>query len=196
MSCLLPPVYAGLGQGGPYHCQASLHCICFARTPAVSSGWPLCAVCTSPLPCSPSALLCHPHPHPPGRYVLPQKDTRLKLPDFELPAAYEGPLQVARRSDMDPNGHINNTTYLAWALETLPQEVLDTHHLKEVRGEPARQQRKGGGRRQAAGGRERQAAGGGGAGSRRGQGRYEESTGVALSAFACHTNAIEGVCVC
>jgi hypothetical protein len=51
-------------------------------------------------------------------------------PNLVLPLLF----QVARRSDVDPNGHINNTIYLAWALETLPQEVLDTHHLKEVRG--------------------------------------------------------------
>jgi acyl-ACP thioesterase len=72
---------------------------------------------------------------------------------------------------MDPNGHINNTTYLAWALETLPQEVLDTHHLKEVRGEPARQQRKGGG---AEAGSRRE----GEAGSRRGGGRQQEGPGA------------------
>lgn len=45
----------------------------------------------------------------------------------------EGPKQVARRSDMDMNGHINNVTYLAWALETVPAHVYDTHKLYEVR---------------------------------------------------------------
>ena len=42
-------------------------------------------------------------------------------------------MQVARRSDMDMNGHINNVTYLAWALEGVPQEVYDGKHLYEVR---------------------------------------------------------------
>jgi hypothetical protein len=40
------------------------------------------------------------------------------------------PAQVARRSDMDMNGHINNVNYLAWALETVPQDVYDTSLLK------------------------------------------------------------------
>jgi hypothetical protein len=38
--------------------------------------------------------------------------------------------QVARRSDMDMNGHINNVNYLAWALETVPRDVYDSSLLK------------------------------------------------------------------
>ena len=30
------------------------------------------------------------------------------------------------------NGHINNVTYLAWALETVPQETHDGRRLAEV----------------------------------------------------------------
>ena len=44
----------------------------------------------------------------------------------------EGPKQVARRADMDMNGHINNVTYLAWALETVPSDVYDGMSLSEV----------------------------------------------------------------
>ncbi len=40
---------------------------------------------------------------------------------------------MARRSDMDMNGHINNATYLAWALETVPDEVFNHSKLFEVR---------------------------------------------------------------
>ena len=36
-----------------------------------------------------------------------------------------GPAQIARRSDMDMNGHINNVVYLAWALESVPEAVYD-----------------------------------------------------------------------
>jgi len=46
--------------------------------------------------------------------------------------ALAGCPQVARRTDMDANGHINNVTYLAWALETLPSEVYNTWHLAEL----------------------------------------------------------------
>ena len=43
-----------------------------------------------------------------------------------------GPVQVARRSDMDMNGHINNAAYLAWALETVPKDVFDSWQLTSV----------------------------------------------------------------
>ena len=45
---------------------------------------------------------------------------------------YKGAVQVARRSDMDMNGHINNVTYLAWALETVPIDVYLNHTLIQV----------------------------------------------------------------
>ncbi len=44
----------------------------------------------------------------------------------------EGPKQVARRSDMDMNGHINNVTYLSWVLETVPREVYVNYDLVQV----------------------------------------------------------------
>ena len=44
----------------------------------------------------------------------------------------EGPMQVARRSDVDMNGHINNVTYLAWALETVPRDVYYNYELEQV----------------------------------------------------------------
>ena len=45
---------------------------------------------------------------------------------------FKGPVQVARRSDMDMNGHINNVTYLAWALETVPIEIYLTYSLVQA----------------------------------------------------------------
>lgn len=33
---------------------------------------------------------------------------------------------------MDMNGHVNNVTYLAWALETVPRDVYDGCHLYQV----------------------------------------------------------------
>lgn len=41
-------------------------------------------------------------------------------------------MQVARRSDVDMNGHINNVTYLAWALETVPRDVYYNYELQQV----------------------------------------------------------------
>lgn len=70
-------------------------------------------------------------PNPP-RGAVPAACARRKLPDVEGEDVVEGPVQVARRADMDMNGHINNVTYLAWALETVPQETHDGRRLAEV----------------------------------------------------------------
>ena len=42
-------------------------------------------------------------------------------------------MQVARRSDIDMNGHINNVTYLGWALETVPLDTFLTCKLHQAR---------------------------------------------------------------
>ena len=44
-----------------------------------------------------------------------------------------GPGQVARRSDVDMNQHLNNVTYLAWCLETVPLDVYTNCQLHQVR---------------------------------------------------------------
>lgn len=66
-----------------------------------------------------------------GRHALPVESTKVKLPDMVYPPKIEGPVQVARRSDVDMNGHINNVTYLAWTLETVPEDVYATRQLYE-----------------------------------------------------------------
>jgi fatty acyl-ACP thioesterase A len=39
---------------------------------------------------------------------------------------------VARRGDMDMNGHINNAVYFAWGIETVPEEVYENCHLYQM----------------------------------------------------------------
>lgn len=39
---------------------------------------------------------------------------------------------MARRSDVDMNGHINNVTFLAWAIETMPNDIYESHRVSEV----------------------------------------------------------------
>ena len=51
---------------------------------------------------------------------------------LEVVVQIEGPVQVARRSDVDMNGHINNVTYIAWTLETVPREVFYNYELQQV----------------------------------------------------------------
>ncbi|KAG2486181.1 hypothetical protein HYH03_015144 [Edaphochlamys debaryana] len=64
--------------------------------------------------------------------VLPVEETKRKLPDMDLPGKHQAPTQVARRSDMDMNGHINNASYLAWALESVPADVHEHYRLREI----------------------------------------------------------------
>jgi len=42
-------------------------------------------------------------------------------------------VQVARRSDVDMNQHLNNVTYLAWCLETVPLDVYTNCQLHQAR---------------------------------------------------------------
>ncbi|KAA8550605.1 hypothetical protein F0562_002289 [Nyssa sinensis] len=37
-----------------------------------------------------------------------------------------------RRADLDMNQHVNNVTYIGWVLESIPQEIIDTHELQTI----------------------------------------------------------------
>jgi medium-chain acyl-[acyl-carrier-protein] hydrolase len=54
----------------------------------------------------------------------------VKLPDLER-VEYETIFQV-RQSDLDINRHVNNVNYVEWALETVPENVRETHQLSEL----------------------------------------------------------------
>ncbi|MBU1171726.1 MAG: hypothetical protein KKD44_19405 [Proteobacteria bacterium] len=47
--------------------------------------------------------------------------------DFE----YEKQFNV-RMQDIDFNNHVNNSVYIGWAAETVPQDIFTTHSLKQV----------------------------------------------------------------
>lgn len=66
------------------------------------------------------------------RFAVSKSESGLKLSEMEEPFEIVGPVQVARRADMDMNGHINNVTYLAWTLETVPEDVYATGHLFQI----------------------------------------------------------------
>jgi fatty acyl-ACP thioesterase A len=68
----------------------------------------------------------------PAADAISKTYTRLKLPEPNYDTAFKGPTQIARRSDMDMNGHINNVTYLAWAMETVPLDVYLDCHLYQI----------------------------------------------------------------
>ena len=68
----------------------------------------------------------------PPRLALPPAVTRAKLPNIATPAPLRGHRQVARRTDMDMNGHVNNVAYLAWCLEAVPEHVFRDYHLYQM----------------------------------------------------------------
>lgn len=45
---------------------------------------------------------------------------------------YEEVFKV-RYSDIDSNQHVNNTKYIDWALESIPEEIIDNYRLEEIK---------------------------------------------------------------
>ncbi|GAV68382.1 Acyl-ACP_TE domain-containing protein [Cephalotus follicularis] len=39
---------------------------------------------------------------------------------------------LPRRADMDMNRHVNNVAYIGWVLESMPQDIIDTHELQTI----------------------------------------------------------------
>lgn len=57
-----------------------------------------------------------------------------KIPRLEAPAEfkYQDTFRV-RYSDIDSNQHVNNTKYVDWAIETLPEEIVNNYSLDEIK---------------------------------------------------------------
>ncbi|KAI7743736.1 hypothetical protein M8C21_017705, partial [Ambrosia artemisiifolia] len=55
-----------------------------------------------------------------------------KIAKLEDPADHSRLGLVPRRADLDMNKHVNNVTYIGWVLESIPQEVIDTHELQTI----------------------------------------------------------------
>ncbi|KAK4376196.1 hypothetical protein RND71_006873 [Anisodus tanguticus] len=55
-----------------------------------------------------------------------------KIAKLEDPAEYSKLGLVPRRADLDMNQHVNNVTYIGWVLESMPQEIIDTHELQTI----------------------------------------------------------------
>ncbi|WCJ38012.1 Oleoyl-acyl carrier protein thioesterase chloroplastic [Euphorbia peplus] len=55
-----------------------------------------------------------------------------KISKLEDPGHYSKLGLVPRRADLDMNQHVNNVTYIGWVLESIPQEVIDTHELQTI----------------------------------------------------------------
>ncbi|XP_019178516.1 PREDICTED: oleoyl-acyl carrier protein thioesterase, chloroplastic [Ipomoea nil] len=55
-----------------------------------------------------------------------------KIAKLEDPAEYSRLGMVPRRADLDMNQHVNNVAYIGWVLESIPQEIIDTHELQTI----------------------------------------------------------------
>ncbi|PWA50578.1 oleoyl-acyl carrier protein thioesterase [Artemisia annua] len=68
------------------------------------------------------------------RLAFPEdsNNTLKKIAKLEDPAAYSMLGLMPRRADLDMNKHVNNVTHIGWALESVPQEVIDTHELQSI----------------------------------------------------------------
>ena len=54
------------------------------------------------------------------------------MPDTEEKYTFTASLTTSRR-DIDFNGHINNSAYLIWALDTLPQDTIPAGTPRRLR---------------------------------------------------------------
>ncbi|ONK71906.1 uncharacterized protein A4U43_C04F13590 [Asparagus officinalis] len=68
------------------------------------------------------------------RFAFPEEDNSSlkKIPKLKDPAQHSRSGLVPRRADFDMNQHVNNVTYIGWVLESMPQEIIDTHELQTI----------------------------------------------------------------
>ncbi|CAA3021172.1 oleoyl-acyl carrier thioesterase 1, chloroplastic [Olea europaea subsp. europaea] len=55
-----------------------------------------------------------------------------KIAKLEDPVQFSKIGLVPRRADLDMNQHVNNVTYIGWVLESMPQEIINTHELQTI----------------------------------------------------------------
>ncbi|KAM3683778.1 hypothetical protein ACJW31_12G174400 [Castanea mollissima] len=68
------------------------------------------------------------------RLAIPEENSSSlrRIPKLEDPADHSKLGLVPRRVDLDMNHHVNNVTYIGWVLESLPQEIIDSHELQTI----------------------------------------------------------------
>ena len=59
---------------------------------------------------------------------LLEEKTEKKRGHMELDDTFK-----VRYTDIDSNQHVNNTKYVDWAIETLPEEIVNNYYLDEVK---------------------------------------------------------------
>ncbi|KAK6937623.1 Acyl-ACP thioesterase [Dillenia turbinata] len=68
------------------------------------------------------------------RLSFPEENNKSqkKIAKLEDPAQYSRLRLAPRRADLDMNHHVNNVTYIGWVLESMPEEIIDTHELQTI----------------------------------------------------------------
>ncbi|XP_044501886.1 oleoyl-acyl carrier protein thioesterase 1, chloroplastic-like [Mangifera indica] len=73
-------------------------------------------------------LLCTPK----SRISFPDNASLRKISKLEDPAEYSRTGLMPRKNDLDMNQHVNSVTYIGWVLESMPQDIIDTHELQTI----------------------------------------------------------------
>ncbi|KAL3616328.1 hypothetical protein CASFOL_039718 [Castilleja foliolosa] len=68
------------------------------------------------------------------RLAFPEENnaSMKKIAKLHDPAQYSKVGLVPRRADLDMNQHVNNVAYIGWVLESMPQEIIDSHELQTI----------------------------------------------------------------
>ncbi|KAJ4728457.1 Acyl-[acyl-carrier-protein] hydrolase [Melia azedarach] len=68
------------------------------------------------------------------RLAFPEENnsSSRKISKLEDPAQYSRLGLMPRRADLDMNQHVNNVAYIGWVLESMPQDIIDTHELQTI----------------------------------------------------------------
>ncbi|CAJ2630621.1 unnamed protein product [Trifolium pratense] len=61
-----------------------------------------------------------------------KEDALEKILKLDKEAKYMNSNLKPKRSDLDMNQHVNNVKYLRWMLETIPEQILESHQLSEI----------------------------------------------------------------
>ncbi|KAK2662762.1 hypothetical protein Ddye_001336 [Dipteronia dyeriana] len=69
-----------------------------------------------------------------GRLAFPEENNSSlrKISKLEDPAQHSRLGLMPRRADFDMNQHVNNVAYIGWVLESMPQDIIDTHELQTI----------------------------------------------------------------
>ncbi|KAJ1690111.1 hypothetical protein LUZ63_014266 [Rhynchospora breviuscula] len=68
------------------------------------------------------------------RYVFGEENNQSlkKISKLNKPAEYSELGLKPRRADLDMNNHVNNVTYYSWLLQSIPQDIVDTHEVEAI----------------------------------------------------------------